>query len=178
MSSKPFVEIEKPDFKLIVNDYPILCKKIKCQELSELLSEYLSNSPKDPNSFSIKLPYVTVEKEYLILKEIFNDFSEESFIVNELNSKFLFDVAGTFKIKRLENMTNNYLNDKITISRSFEKDEGCYLMKRIESILVNLTNENLNDSLQKVDTILVLPPVKDSENRGFRIDKILFCRIL
>lgn len=177
MSSKPFVEKEKPDFTIYVNDCPILCIKAKCNALSELISEYLSNNPKDPNSFHIAIPYVTVEREYSLVQKVFNKSPEESFEITEPNSRFFYQISKTFKIKSLETSVDNYLNDKIIISRSFEKDEQCFLLTKIEAILVNLTKKTFSDDLKKIDTILILQPNESNEKENYKIDKFSFCRI-
>lgn len=180
MSSKPFISIDKPDFNVIINDFPIQCIKAKLIKNSELIANYLQESP-ESNSFSINLPYIAVDSEYSLISEVltnFNDEKDNSIQIYEKNSRLLLQISQTFQMKSLEEKVNEYINDKLLISRSFYNDEKCYLLKRIETTLVDLTDELFNSSVRSINTILLLRSDEATNENEFQIPRKDFSIIL
>ena len=150
MSSKPYIEKEKPDFYVVVNGRKIGCFKDKACEISETISNFVKSSP-EANSMTIKIPIACTENDFDLISKVLHG---QRIFVSAANSPVLIAVSKSFNIPALESRVNYSADERARVYRALDIDEDAQNIKKIMNIFNNLNDENntLISLLEKYET--------------------------
>ncbi|OHS97995.1 hypothetical protein TRFO_09170 [Tritrichomonas foetus] len=150
MSSKPFVEVEKPDFDVIVNKRNVKCVKEHIIKNSPILNSYLE---KNPNSctYSLSLKYAAVDSDFKLIKESLQ--SPEKVKITASKFPLLLEISKAFNIELLEERVSKYADERAFIYRNMDANKELQSMKKVSENLCKIpekTNRNFNEIFTEI----------------------------